>query len=72
MNRIAIVITVLVLFAALNRPLPAAQNVAAPRITAGELSFDFGDVVQGTEASHTFEFRNEGNAELVIESVQPS
>jgi len=49
-----------------------AQESAAPRIIAAETSFDFGKVVQGTEASHVFEVRNGGNAPLEIERIQSS
>ncbi len=63
--------TALLLVIAYTGPLCAAQG-AAPKIEAAELSFDLGNVVQGTEASHEFVFRNAGSAELVIEQVQPS
>ena len=64
---------VIALLLAVSRggPLPAAQETG-PKISATELNYDFGNVVQGAEASHEFVFGNAGNAELVIEQVQTS
>ncbi|MGC1454653.1 MAG: DUF1573 domain-containing protein [Nitrospirota bacterium] len=52
-------------------PLAALEN-DGPRIEIKEMRHDFGKVVQGTPAECVFEIRNAGNAQLVIEKVQPS
>jgi uncharacterized protein DUF1573 len=52
--------------------LSAAQEVKAPKISAKEVKYDFGKVVQGTQATHVFEISNTGNDTLVIEQVQTS
>ncbi len=51
---------------------PGAQERRGPRIVVDEARYDLGKVVQGTQATHTFEVRNAGNEPLVIERVQPS
>jgi hypothetical protein len=43
-----------------------------PAIKFAELSFDFGKVQQGVLLEHDFSFTNEGDAKLIIQSVQPS
>ena len=52
--------------------LSAAQEVKAPKISAREVKYDFGKVVQGTQVSHVFEITNSGNDTLIIEQVQTS
>ena len=52
-------------------PLAALDN-NGPRIEIKEMRYDFGKVVQGTQAEYVFEVRNAGNEQLVIEKVQPS
>ncbi len=47
-----------------------AQEIRGPKIEVKGDRFDFGKVVQGTPAVHTFEVRNSGNEPLVIERVQ--
>ncbi len=49
-----------------------AQDVAGPKLTAKELQYDFGQVTEGTEATHVFEIRNTGTGNLVIERVHAS
>lgn len=43
---------------------------SSPRICFEEVSHDFGPVKAGTKLSHTFIFRNTGNATLRIERLQ--
>ncbi len=50
----------------------SAQEYQGPKIEVSGDRFDFGRVVQGTPATHTFEVRNTGKEPLVIERVQPS
>ncbi|MGC1455214.1 MAG: DUF1573 domain-containing protein, partial [Nitrospirota bacterium] len=50
----------------------AALENDGPRIEIKEMRHDFGKVVQGAPAEYVFEIRNVGNAQLVIEKVQPS
>ncbi|MCG8475481.1 MAG: DUF1573 domain-containing protein [Cytophagales bacterium] len=45
---------------------------SAPKMVFKELSFDFGDVVQGEIKSHTFKFKNEGEKPLIIYHVLTS
>lgn len=47
------------------------QKAAAPVMALKSVEHDFGRVKEGTPLSYSFEFRNEGNADLVIESVAP-
>jgi hypothetical protein len=49
-----------------------AQDVKGPKISAVEIKYDFGEVVQGTQASHVFEVRNVGDEPLIIDRVVPS
>ncbi len=39
---------------------------------AGTERFDFGELVEGVEASHTFKLRNGGEGDLVIKRIKPS
>ncbi len=64
----AIVVLILVVLAGV---LPA-QEVKGPRIEVKEVQHDFGQVVQGTTASHVFEVRSTGSEPLVIDRVVPS
>ncbi len=49
-----------------------AQEANGPKIIAKEVQYDFGKVVEGTQASHVFEIRNGGNEPLDIERIMPS
>lgn len=51
--------------------LPAQQS-KGPIIEVKDEKFDFGKVVQGTQAVHIFEVRNAGTEPLIIEQVKPS
>ncbi|MBO0859677.1 MAG: DUF1573 domain-containing protein [Chloracidobacterium sp.] len=58
----------------------AAQGVAqsgktkpgAPKIALEEREFNFGQVKEGERLSHMFKIKNEGSADLVIQSVAPA
>jgi hypothetical protein len=67
MKKIVLALTVIILAGASN-----AQEIAGPKIAAKEVRHDLGRVVQGVQASHTFDVRNEGAQTLVIERVQTS
>jgi len=49
-----------------------AQEHRGPKVEISGDRFDIGKIVQGTQATHTFEVRNTGDEPLVIERVQPS
>jgi hypothetical protein len=63
-------------------PTPAPVEVVQPKIeivTDGvpvikfvEETHDFGNIKEGTQATHEFKFTNTGNAPLILESVQAS
>jgi len=42
---------------------------AQPSVVFTEEQFNFGEIQQGQQAEHTFEFVNKGTADLVIERV---
>ena len=65
-------IGIVLLTAVVSVGLSAAQEVKAPKISAREVKYDFGKVVQGTQVSHVFEITNSGNDTLIIEQVQTS
>ena len=48
------------------------ENKAAPKLAISATQYDFGEVKKGTLAQHSFKFKNEGAAELVINNVAPS
>ena len=52
--------------------LYSKQLLSVPVIKFEDLSYDFGKVSQGDLLEHTFSFTNEGDAKLMIQSVQPS
>ncbi len=43
-----------------------------PKIKFAELSHDFGNIKEGTQATYEFKFTNTGTAPLVLENVQAS
>jgi hypothetical protein len=45
---------------------PVTQNEAAPKISAVEPLFDFGEVRQGEKVEHVFQIQNTGMADLLI------
>ena len=49
-----------------------AQEAKGPKIEVKEMKYDFGKVIQGTQATHVFEVRNAGTEPLLIERVQTS
>jgi cbb3-type cytochrome oxidase subunit 1 len=50
----------------------AAEEQKGPRIEFKQDRFEFGQVKQGEQAVHVFEFRNSGDAVLEIQKVQTS
>jgi hypothetical protein len=78
-------LAVMLLFVTINAPgqtgssaakKPAASAAAkaapAPKISIAQPEFNFGEVREGTDLSHTFLIKIEGNAPLEIKSVAPS
>ncbi len=45
---------------------------ASPELSAPDTEVHFGEILQGTRASHTFVFRNSGESDLRIERVRSS
>jgi hypothetical protein len=52
--------------------LLSAEEIKGPKIFGKEMKFDFGKVVQGSEATHIFEIVNKGSELLVIDRVVSS
>ncbi|MBS1813223.1 MAG: DUF1573 domain-containing protein [Acidobacteria bacterium] len=44
----------------------------APKLVIESLEHNFGKVKEGQKISHTFQLKNEGTADLLIEDVAPS
>ena len=62
----------IIILAAVFAAQAPAQEAKGPKIEIRELKYDFGKVVQGTQATHVFEVRNTGTEPLIIERVQTS
>jgi len=45
---------------------------AGPKLAIQKLEHSFGEIKKGAVAQHTFTFKNEGKADLVIKDVAPS
>ena len=43
-----------------------------PKLSIASTEHDLGEVKKSAGATHTFTFKNEGNADLVIKKVAPS
>jgi len=48
------------------------QRADLPEILFENLSYDFGEIIQGEQVSYTFHFENVGLSELIIYSVEAS
>ena len=44
----------------------------APKLVLETFEHDFGKVKEATKVSHTFQLKNEGTADVLIEGVAPS
>jgi hypothetical protein len=57
-----------------NNPSSATQNNTGPqpRILVSEEKWDFGKVIQGEKPTHIFIVKNEGEGDLVIDSLKGS
>ncbi|TAN32523.1 DUF1573 domain-containing protein [Patescibacteria group bacterium] len=53
-------------------PKPASDNAPRPRAKIENPAFDFGEIVFGVMATHTFKLFNNGNAPLEIKRVATS
>lgn len=49
-----------------------AYAQSGPTLVWEKSSHDFGEVIEGTQVSHTFKFTNKGNEPLILTRVQPS
>ena len=52
-----------------NTVSEGGSSSAMPIISFVEESFDFGDISQGEKVEHSFEFKNTGDADLIISSA---
>jgi len=57
-----------------NNPSNTTQNNSGPQpgILVSEKEWDFGKVIQGEKPSHVFIVKNEGEGDLIIESIKES
>lgn len=51
---------------------PTLAQDKAPKLVIESLEHNFGKVKEGQKISHSFQLKNEGNADLLIEGVAPS
>lgn len=70
MNKV--VISVLVLAAAVLAGSVYAGERQGPRISVKDARFDFGMVSRGTQPEHIFEIENTGDELLEITQIQPT
>jgi len=49
-----------------------ATNVVGPKIKFEETSFDFGEIMEGSYATHIFYFTNVGDKPLLLKEVKPA
>lgn len=61
-----------ILFSILFFAASTLSILAQPVLEFEESSFDFGEVVEGTKATHEFTFKNTGNEPLVLQNVRAS
>jgi hypothetical protein len=54
-----------------NQPNGTAPSGAAPLLTIESYTHDFGEVKAGTPLRYAFKIKNEGKADLLINSVTP-
>lgn len=47
-------------------------DTPAPKLVIKQKEHNLGEVKKGVQAQHTFVFKNEGKADLVIKNVAPS
>ena len=52
--------------------VPAAFGAGEPKISFTKTFHDFGTVTKGDKVSHAFVFRNDGDADLVLEGISTS
>lgn len=66
------IILLLLMFPFLQSFAPEESNIASASISWASLSYDFGSITKGEPATHEFEFKNEGEAALLISNVKAS
>ncbi|MFP5260755.1 MAG: DUF1573 domain-containing protein [Blastocatellia bacterium] len=57
--------------AAAQESQPPNKGGDAPKLVIAELVHDFGEVKAGTPLRYSFKIKNEGKADLLIQSVTP-
>jgi len=55
---------------ALENKAPIVPESIGPKIEIKDLRHDFGKISKGTKLTHTFEVKNVGNEQLIIQKVQ--
>ena len=66
------IILLLMMIPFLQSFTPENSKVASAAISWASLSYDFGSITQGNPVTHEFEFKNEGEAPLLISNVKAS
>ena len=53
-----------------QEPLVFEEPINGPKIVFLEDKYEFGDIIQGDVIEHVFEFKNSGNAPLILQDVK--
>tara|TARA_B100000900_G_C20502496_1_gene684381 strand:+ start:733 stop:1137 length:405 start_codon:yes stop_codon:yes gene_type:complete len=65
------ILFVLVLsFAFAQEPVVFEKPINGPKIVFFEDKYEFGDIIQGDVIEHIFQFKNSGNAPLILQDVK--
>jgi len=65
-------ITVTILFFLLGTSPAQEEKNKGPRISVDTLTFNLGEIDEGTPVTHTYIIKNNGTEDLKIEKVQPT
>ena len=68
-----VLLPLLIVFSFVGKAQDAAvfeEPVNGSKIVFKESKFDFGDITQGDQVEHVFEFENAGNEPLILSNVQ--
>lgn len=72
MKRLFTFLLLSVFFVSATAQEEAEADKGKPRIKFETTSHDFGTITEGTQATYKFEFKNTGDAPLVLKNVRPS
>lgn len=70
-HRLLFALAALLLLAGVARA-QSSPDAAAPKLVIKEKGHNLGEIKKGVQTQHTFVFKNEGQADLVIKNVAPS